>query len=156
MAAGLYDGRKGFGAVDFIASLKIEIEALESSLRARPDPRVIKLQELRRVMALYTDPMSPVNYANGTERKPAGRKISPERLDAIEATKKVLREVEGPIKTSELFDRISKMGIKLGGKDPKNNYSALLYGRDDFKSHGREGWTLKTNKGSPAEASEPS
>ena len=47
------------------------------------------------------------------------------------------------MKTGELYDLISKMGIKLGGTDPQNNYSSLLYGRDEFESHGREGWTLK-------------
>ena len=38
---------------------------------------------------------------------------------------------------------LSQAGITVGGADPVNNYSALLYGRDEFQSHGRDGWTLK-------------
>ncbi|PNE13007.1 MAG: hypothetical protein CR217_00580 [Beijerinckiaceae bacterium] len=62
----------------------------------------------------------------------------------------------GPIKTAELFDMITKMGIKIGGTNPLNNFSALLYGRDEFESHGRDGWALKNSEGAPALASEPS
>ena len=150
-------------AVDFVASLKLEIDSLENSLKAAPDPRLVKLQELRRVLALYTGTANPnvppqatdPHREMGTGQK-SGRKISPERSEAIKATTKILMQMPGPIRTAELFDMITKMGIKLGGKDPQNNYSALLYGRDEFESHGREGWALKNGKGPPALASEPS
>jgi hypothetical protein len=151
-------------AVDFVASLKLEIDSLENSLKATPDPRLVKLQELRRVLALYTGATNPAVPPQATDsrreiRAPSqksGRKILPERLEAIKATTEILRQMPGPIKTAELFDMITKMGIKIGGNDPLNNFSALLYGRDEFKSHGREGWALKKNKGPPALASEPS
>jgi len=139
--------------VDFIASLKLEIDGLENSLKAAPDPRLVKLQELRRVLALYTgtaNPDVPPKATNShreirTGQKP-GRKISPERSEAIKATTEILKHTPGPIKSAELFDMITKMGIKIGGKDPLNNFSALLYGRDEFESHGREGWALKPNE----------
>lgn len=136
----------------FVSSLKAEIDTLEASLRAEPDPRVSKLQELRKVLALYIGTPEPQGVEKSQQkvrvaaelqsRTRPGRKISPERLEAVEATIKILGQKRGPIKTSELFDLISKMGIKLGGTDPQNNYSALLYGRDEFKSCGRDGWVL--------------
>lgn len=150
--------------MDFIASLKREIDGLENSLKVAPDPRLVKLQELRRVLALYTGTANPDVPPQATDshreiRAPAkkpGRKISPERSEAIKAATKILSQMQGPVKSAELFDMITRMGIKIGGKDPLNNFSALLYGRDEFKSHGREGWALETNKGPPALASEPS
>jgi len=152
-------------AVDFVASLKLEIDGLENSLKAAPDPRLIKLQELRRVLALYTGAANPAVPPQATDpqreiRTPSqkpGRKISPERSEAIKATTKILTQMPGPIRTAELFAMITKMGIKIGGENPLNNFSALLYGRrDEFESYGREGWALKKNKVSPALASETS
>ena len=136
--------------MDFVASLKLEIDGLENSLKAAPDPRLVKLQELRRVLALYTGTADPDVPPQATDphreiRAPAqkpGRKISPERSEAIKATTEILKHTPGPIKSAELFDMVTRMGIKIGGKDPLNNFSALLYGRDEFKSHGREGWAL--------------
>jgi hypothetical protein len=146
--------------MDFVTSLKLEIDGLENSLKAAPDPRLVKLQELRRVLALYTGAANPDVPSQATDphreirtgQKP-GRKISPERSEAIKATTKILTQMPGPIRTSELFDMITKMGIKIGGKDPLNNFSALLYGRDEFESHGRDGWALKPNEAadSPSE-----
>jgi hypothetical protein len=136
--------------VDFITSLKLEIVGLENSLKAAPDPRLVKLQELRRVLALYTGTANPDVSPQATDphreiRAPAqkpGRKISPARSEAIKATTEILKHTPGPIKSAELFDMITRMGIKIGGTNPLNNFSALLYGRDEFKSHGREGWAL--------------
>ena len=150
--------------MDFVASLKLEIDGLENSLKAAPDPRLVKLQELRRVLALYTGATNPDVPPQTTDphreiRAPSqkpGRKILPERLEAIKATTEILSQMPGPIKTAELFDMITKMGIKIGGENPLNNFSALLYGRNEFKSHGREGWALEKNKGPLGGASEPS
>jgi hypothetical protein len=138
--------------MDFVASLKLEIDGLENSLKAAPDPRLVKLQELRRVLALYTGPANSDVPSQATDphreirAQKSGRKISPERSEAIKATTKILTQMPGPIRTAELFDMITKMGIKIGGENPLNNFSALLYGRDEFKSHGREGWALKPNE----------
>ena len=157
---------------NFVQSLRFEINAVEESIRTRPDPRVLKLQELKKVLALYVGEASVVHTAivdggvmsnmpragrvlAALGHKP-GRKISPERQAAIEATIGILKQASGPLKTAALYEMISDMGVTIGGTDPVNNYSALLYGRDEFKSHGREGWTLKMNEGSNAGASEPS
>ena len=36
-------------------------------------------------------------------------------------------------------------GIRLGGKNPINNLSAILSNNDEFKSYGRDGWILVAN-----------
>ena len=147
--------------VNFVQSLRSEIDALEESIRTSPDPRALKLQELKKVLALYVGEASvahtavvdggvidPSNMSRAGRvlavlgQKP-GRKISPARQAAIEATIGILRQAAGPLKTAALFEMISDMGVTIGGTDPVNNYSALLYGRDEFLSHGRDGWTLK-------------
>ena len=39
--------------VSFVQSLRSEIDDLEESIRTSPDPRALKLQELKKVLALY-------------------------------------------------------------------------------------------------------
>src|SRR5271154_671907 len=105
--------------VNFVQSLQSEIDALEDSLRTSPDPRVVKLQELKKVLALYGGEMSvatAIPVANhvaqsrnsvvraakelGILGQKPGRKISPERQAAIDATIEFLREAQGPVKTA--------------------------------------------------------
>ena len=38
---------------DFVQSLRSEIDALEESIRTSPDPRPLKLRELKKMLALY-------------------------------------------------------------------------------------------------------
>src|ERR1700730_4962541 len=93
-------------AVDFVASLKLEIDGLENSLKATPDPRLVKLQELRRVLALYTGntnpdvPSSPTDSYRKirTHGERPGRKSSLERSEVIKATTKILGQMPGPIR----------------------------------------------------------
>ena len=69
--------------------------------------------------------------------------VTPDDEAAIEATIGILKQATRPLKTSALYELISDLGVSIGGAAPVNNYAALLYGRDEFQSHGREGWTLK-------------
>jgi hypothetical protein len=140
---------------DFVQSLRSEIDALEESIRTSPDPRPLKLRELKKMLALYlgkansptldAEPVHPSNLP-GTGRvlgqKP-GRKISPQRQAAIDMTIKVLNQSTRPLKTSALYEMVRVLGAPLGGANPVNNYAALLYGRDEFQSQGRKGWTLR-------------
>jgi len=143
---------------DFVQLLRSEIDALEASIRTSPDPRALKLQELKKVLALYlgkansptvdAEPVHPTNLPrtgriSAVLRQKPGRKISPRRQAAIEATIGILKQATRPLKTSALYEMICGLGASIGGADPVNNYSALLYARDEFQSHGREGWTLK-------------
>ena len=139
---------------DFVQSLRSEIDALEQSIRASPDQRPLKLRELKKVLALYlgranspdvavdAEPVHPGAGRVSAGQKP-GRKISPQRQAAIDMTIKVLNQSTRPLKTSALYEMVRVLGAPLGGANPVNNYAALLYGRDEFLSHGREGWTLR-------------
>lgn len=137
--------------MDFKAAIDKEIEAIEASLKASPDPRLVKLHELQRLRSLYSDEATPpsstplsnsVASLGHARRKPRGRRMSPERQKAIDAAKEILRGETEPMKTAALYRRVAAEGIELGGKDPASNFSALLYHHKEFRSHGRAGWTL--------------
>jgi hypothetical protein len=85
----------------------------------------------------------------GTERTRA--RTSPARMAALRIARECLANSLEPIPTSKLYEAIRSSGVELGGENPKNNLSAMLYHDKGFKSHGRAGWTL-----SPTEATEAS
>ena len=89
------------------------------------------------------DPSNPPGTGRVSAVQKPGRKISPQRQAPIEATTAILNQAIRPVKTSALYEMICGLGASVGGADPVNNYAALLYARDEFQSHGREGWTLK-------------
>ena len=143
---------------EFVQSLRSEIDALEQSIRTSPDPRPLKLRELKKLLALYlgkanspgvvvdAGPVDPSNLPGAGRvsagQKP-GRKISPQRQAAIDTTIMILKQSTLPLKTSALYEMVRVLGAPLGGANPVNNYAALLYRRDEFQSRGREGWTLR-------------
>jgi len=136
----------------FIKALQEEIAGLEASLKAQPDPRLVKIHELQRVLSLYN------GEANATASSPAsrapigepgkarrGRQPDPMRQAAIEAAREILAPALGPMKTAELYKRLAARGITLAGNLPANNLSALLFHHPDFYSQGRSGWMLKSS-----------
>ena len=121
-------------------------------------PARAEIAGIEKVLALYVgkansptvvvaaEPVHPSNVRRRVSAAPGqkpGPRISPQRQAAIEATTAILKQATRPLKTAALYEMISDMGVSIGGADPVNNYSALLYGREEFQSHGREGWTLK-------------
>src|ERR1700677_1303404 len=121
-------------------------------------PARAEIAGIEKVLALYlgkansptgvvdAEPVHPSHVRRRVSAAPgqkAGPRISPQRQAAIEATTAILKQATRPLKTAALYEMISDMGVSIGGADPVNNYSALLYGREEFQSHGREGWTLK-------------
>lgn len=72
----------------------------------------------------------------------SGRKPSPERIKALLVAKEFLKGKTNPTKTVDILAYIRDAGVQIGGNDPQNNLSAMLYHSDDFRSHGRAGWTL--------------
>ncbi|MGO9133543.1 MAG: hypothetical protein ACLP8A_05775 [Methylovirgula sp.] len=136
--------------MNFVKALEDEIAALESALET--DPRFLKLRELRRLQQIYTSDttrvlpkMSPFVPALPSSSTP-GRKTSPARRQAIEKAVEFLDLQGGPAKTTEILDYLKAVGVEIGGADPRNNLSALLYHSDMFESHGRAGWVLKRNE----------
>jgi hypothetical protein len=56
-----------------------------------------------------------------------------------QATLRLLMETGEPLKTSEIHERLTKKGIEIPGKDPRNNLSAHLSRNDAFIRKG-DGW----------------
>lgn len=134
--------------MSFLAALQTEIEELEASLRANPDPRLVKIQELRRVQSLYTTGASPSASAakpNSTEPRGnrSGRQPSPERVMALAKASEFLKGKTEPVKTVDILNHLFDQGVMVNGASPVSNLSAMLYHSPDFQSHGRQGWTLK-------------
>jgi hypothetical protein len=144
----------------FRQSLDAEIMRLEAELAA--DPRAVKLQELRRVRSLYDEGQEASQANPGVtiilESKTSenstppsdkpGRKMSPERIQALMVTRELLKGRASPTRTADILEHLQNQGINIGGNDPQNNLSALLYHAPDFESHGKAGWTLTSQNGS--------
>lgn len=139
-------------AQDFSIALRAEIAELESALSA--DLRYKRLQELRRVLALYPPPPPQramfagggepeVSFGTFVTRTQSGRKTSPERAKALEVAKMFLANRVGPTPTRDIYDHIISLGLSIQGEVPVNNLSAMLSNSEDFLSHGRVGWTLR-------------
>lgn len=87
-----------------------------------------------------------VNHISGGVPRTTGRKPSPERQRALAAAKAFLAEFEQPVKTAAIFAHLVAHGVQISGTIPVNNLSAMLHHSPDFRSHGREGWTLKAKE----------
>jgi hypothetical protein len=129
-----------------IAAFDAEIAELETSLAN--DPRSMRIGELRRMKEEYRKISAPTELGTTVARllKAAtapGRKPSPERVRALEETKVLLNGRATPTKTADILGHLQEHGISIGGNDPQNNLSAMLYHSKEFQSHGRSGWTLK-------------
>lgn len=120
---------------NFIEALQDEISTLERRLAA--DPTYVKLSELRRVLAIYTD--SGTSTGRNERRRPPTSGISAEILDAAG---RILEGRTRPTTTREIMVLLGQGGIQVGGSKPQNTVSSLLSKSDRFVSHGRFGWTL--------------
>jgi hypothetical protein len=150
-----------------IDELDAEISGLKSDIAKNPDPRILKVEHLEKVRAMYlagaAEPPRPgralerlmsgidentiatTPASAGTLRilpRPPGRKPSPERERARSSARWLLAGKTEPIKTAEIHAHLVKMGHALGGDDPINNLGAMLSKTPGFQSHGRSGWTF--------------
>ena len=152
---------------DFTAALDLEIKQLERVVEAIPE--VVKLRELQRVRALYINehPEPGRSAASRLARSLAesltidpaplspGRKMLPERQQAIAFATVHLTGQVTPIKTADLLSTLRAHGINIGGNDPVNSLSALLSTSGKFVAHGRSGWTLKPSNNDGNQVSVP-
>jgi hypothetical protein len=147
-----------------ISAIKNEIENLEASIFQ--DIRWIRARELRKILELYKDKDGTTENDGASQsvartpppgrrnvevdpksgvtspRMPGGRRPSPEREQAIELAKTFLSGKTVPTPTRDILTHIQSEGHSVPGEVPVNNLSAMLSNADDFKSHGRSGWTL--------------
>lgn len=132
---------------EFITIARNELAAVEAELASLP--LFQKYERLRDLVALYSGdseehaPAPPSRFARVTEPKRINRAANPERDRAVELAAETIRGRYSPTKTSEIYDVIIQQGAQIGGKSPKGNLSAMLYHSPLFRSHGRQGWTLR-------------
>src|SRR6266446_2617554 len=116
----------------FRESLDAEIRRLETELAN--DPRAIQLQELKRVRDFYQS-QGTAGVTIVVEPAPSdkpGRKMAPERIQALSISRELLKGKAEPIKTADILAHLESRGIKIGGSDPQSNLSAMFYHQDDF------------------------
>jgi hypothetical protein len=134
----------------FFDHLLAEIQALERSLEH--DPRFIKLRELQRVRALYeasegaasadSPSLKDVEERRPHKRSP-GREMTPATKLVVDAAREYLAGRTQPVPLRELYREIAeRQSIPIGGNDPVNNLSAMLY-RYGFEAVGKAGWRLR-------------
>jgi hypothetical protein len=118
------------------------IAKLEHELAA--DPRVALLNNLKAARAAFPDvPSAPAPVATGrTPVEEGGPVLAPARARAFRLCKEYLIGHAEPVRTRTLYDMVERAGVDLPGG--MNNLSSML-GRHPkvFRSHGRQGWTLK-------------
>jgi hypothetical protein len=61
----------------------------------------------------------------------------------VDVAMKVLEERRRPMKLRELFDAVIARGVHIGGKNPRNNFGAMLSADKTRLTTGREGWYFK-------------
>lgn len=140
----------------FADHLSEEIARLEAELEALPTYQMLKALKAAAAVApkVYGPPSPPSpsaqasadRHAEGDEhrRSASGRRLDPARQQALEVAIALLTGRSEPTKTADVYEYIVARGITLGGSDPQNNLSSLLNRSGFFDSHGRRGWTLKS------------
>ncbi len=134
----------------FIAALKKEAAEVEADLAS--DPRYVRLQKLREMLALYGIDGDAVGDTAATPRAPSAqrerastRKMSGSRAKILEIASEAIAAGGGdPVPTRDVFEWVAAQGAEIPGKSPVNNLSAMLSNSEQFVSHGRAGWVLAT------------
>ena len=123
--------------VGFVDALDEEIDSLEMDLLS--DPRYIKLQELKRVRALYSATLRSARLPAVPRHR---SRVNPDRERTLDAAATIIQGRTRPTTTAAILERVQTEGITVPGKDARNTLSAMLSHSDRFESHGRSGWTL--------------
>jgi hypothetical protein len=128
--------------LDFVAALNQEIAELEQELQA--DPRHLRLEKLRELRRLYSQPKSISVGLSAVliGEPPKGRPKSEAREKILAAAAEIIRGRTIPTSTADILAEIKAHDLAVHGKEPRNTLSAMLSNADQFKSHGRSGWTL--------------
>jgi hypothetical protein len=142
---------------EFLDHLRAEIEALERSLEH--DPRFVKLRELQHVRGIYesqsgappTDSPFPRDVqGRAPHKRSARREMSPATKRVVEAAREYLSGRASPVPLRDLYRELAEVrGIPIGGSEPVNNLSAMLY-RYGFEAVGRAGWRLRQQQAEAA------
>lgn len=147
-------------------ALEQEIAELRAVLAATPEAqrlsRLVQMLELYRgagnIMETTESRLRPLGGATSVTGQ-SGRTRSPQRQAVIDATIAFLRaqprvgvfDIPDPVRTITIYEHLKETGVAVPGSNPQNNLSAMLSAHPAFRSHGREGWTLRENT-NPADA----
>lgn len=66
-----------------------------------------------------------------------------ERLTLAYAARKVLQELQRPMKTAEIYEELKKRGVHVNGKVPQNNLAAHLSHHANLFTSTPDGWRLR-------------
>jgi hypothetical protein len=89
------------------------------------------------------------NLRKPKEERQKGRRRSPEKEQLYKELRRLIEGRTEPTLYRDIYDHIEKLGIPIGGKDPKANLSAFMTSLPEFRSHGpngRAGWTFEANR----------
>lgn len=88
-----------------------------------------------------TAPLTPTHAANGVHGAARGNPQSATARSKAES-EKIIRELNRPVPLSELFEKVTARGVKIGGKNPKWVLSSNL-GQAPTLISTPDGWWLK-------------
>lgn len=139
---------------EFLNQLAKQIALLEAELAETPTYR-----RLKKAMALYDEYAAPqggdgLPSSSAEARKDACGKnerseVKPLRRQRNEATQAILdavvellRDADGPMRTSNILAILREQGHEIPGEKALNNLSAMISYSKMFQAHGKSGWTL--------------
>ncbi len=133
-------------AMSFVENLKNEVARLEAELAS--NPLFMQLQAAKSLLATYTVAISADKSASTEQKVPVDvtyqptRKSDSPRSAMLEAAKQYITGRSYPTPTTEILEALVAQGIEVGGEVPRNSLSSSLSRSEEFKAHGRSGWTL--------------
>lgn len=110
---------------------------------ARIDGRILKLQNQRERIAAFIE-----MYRHYAGEPPAsvtgviGRNGLSKKKVVADAVEAFIRVRGGHQRLAEIFSHLMQKAIEVGGKNPRQNLSAILYRDGRFTSDRSKGWTL--------------
>lgn len=122
-------------------------------MRAEETDLLRKLKAVRDFLAAYgdivpSDSLSSVRSEAKRPQTPARGKVgiggysNYGRRIVAEAMRAMLTQSH-PMKSRQIVEAITAMGIDITGENKVNALGALLYRSADIESHGKAGWTLR-------------
>ena len=126
---------------NFIVALREEVERLEGELSAHP--LYMKLSETKKVLALYEQGQARADDASPSMRNQMGKRFaSGVSAEVVRIVAKHLTGKVEPVPTRDIMVVLGEHGVEISADKPQNVVSSILSRANEFRSHGRSGWTL--------------
>ena len=128
-----------------ISDLKAAISRLETEKRHIDEQLLALSSSLRYFEALETGGEQPVpKQSNSTQvhSDSSGRAQYQGTDNNLRDAMAEILAAEGPLHRREIYDRLMRLGVPIGGQDPINNVGAHLSIDSRFENVGRGMWQL--------------